>query len=90
MQELPGVSCTANIEVKCSKVAVRIQLILCILKEEKVCRLGWMQAAVDTGNSAAGADQQQGILCADDQGSDQIAGEDLQGQHLQHHGAVHV
>ena len=42
----PRASCTANIEIKRSKVAVRTQLILRILKEEKVRRLGWMRAAV--------------------------------------------
>ena len=45
-QEGPRASCTANIELKRAKVAVRTQLISRILKEEKIKRLGWMRAAV--------------------------------------------
>ena len=42
----PKESCSANIELKRTKVALRVQLIKRLLKEERVRRLGWLRAAV--------------------------------------------
>ena len=45
-QDGPRASCTANIDIKRTKCAVKTQLIIRMLKEERVRHLGWMRAAI--------------------------------------------
>ena len=43
-QDGPRASCTNNIDIKRSKVALKVQVIVRLLKDERIRRMGWMRA----------------------------------------------
>ena len=57
-QDGPRASCTNNIDIKRSKVALKVQVIVRLLKDKRIRRMGWMDVSCDwtaTGHRAAGA-----------------------------------